>query len=466
MITNEQKQTYKALLKEQNALIKKFKKKGKRRFRFYILIGVILGIILGITGKRLEDKGFIEPDSFNTYLFFGFFLYFIFIFTHIIIHETGHLVFGLISGYSFKSFRIFSLTFIKTGDRIQRKKYSVKGTAGQCLMSPPKRNEDGSFPFVLYNLGGGLANLIVSLPFLAALMLTDNVIVSTIFISFATSGIMIAATNLIPMDLGVQNDGMNVKGMLKHKYLRDSFYLQLKVYDEMSNGKLITEYDPGVFAMPEDADIRYSLTAFNIMYKYYRYLAVHDFESAYEYLEKMLEKKNKYPIGTLNSLQAEQLFFMVLHHRPVQEIASLYKRMRIILNVSKTDISVQRIRYIYEALLSEEEKMDIMTLILNARPRKWKKCNLKKLRQDIERVAASYPVAGEAALHMDIIEYCSRLNMEQENNIHTKQDNNEDYTEQGRINNKDQESNMSYPVKGNSKNNKEPDDSNNSTETH
>ena len=31
---------------------------------------------------------------------------------HVIIHEAGHLVFGLLSGYRFVSFRIFSLTLV------------------------------------------------------------------------------------------------------------------------------------------------------------------------------------------------------------------------------------------------------------------------------------------------------------------------------------------------------------------
>jgi len=211
------------------------------------------------------------------------------------------------------------------------------------------------------------------------------------------------------LDLGAQNDGMNVKGMLKHKFLQDSFYLQLKVYAEMINGKLITEYDPEIFALPDDSADKYTLTAFNYMFTYYWILAGHDMEGAYGYLVKMLEKADKLPLATINVLQAEHLFFMVLHHRPVEEIASLYKRVRLIFTAAKKDISIQRIHYIYEALLSEEKKKDIMTLIMKKEPKKWKDCEINKFRKRLEDIAASYPLAGEAVMNMDLIEYCCQL---------------------------------------------------------
>lgn len=416
MITPEQKHTYKELEKQQKDLLKKVRKKSKWTNRIIIIIGAIVGFFLGLLGGIIEDKGIIKSDSYIWYLCLGLLIYLVCVVVHIIIHEAGHLVFGLLTGYKFLSFRIFSITFIKIDGRIQRKKYSIKGTAGQCILIPPERNEDGSFPFLLYNLGGGLANIIVSIPFIMAAALTDNAVLSTVFIAFSLSGIILGATNLIPMDLGVQNDGMNIKGMLKYRYLQDSFYLQLKVYKEMCKGKLITEYDPEIFALPDDKADRYTLTAFNYLYSYYRLLAEHDFDGAYEYLMELVDKAERFPISMLNSLQAEQLFFMVLHHRPVEEIAALYKYVRVVLKYTKNIIVYQRINYVYEALLSEDEKKDIMTLILNKSPKKWKECDFKKLRENVENTANTYPVTGEAKMHLDIINYyCQLKNTGQEN---------------------------------------------------
>jgi hypothetical protein len=66
-----------------------------------------------------------------------------------------------------------------------------------------------------------------------------------------------------------------------------------------------------------------------------------------------------------------------------------------------------------------------MTLINNKVPKKWKKCNLEKLKNDIDKIAASYPAIGEAVMNMDIIDYCCKLrNNEQENQLENRQENN------------------------------------------
>ena len=56
-----------------------------------------------------------------------------------LIHEAGHLVFGLLTCYRFVSFRIFNLTIINKAGKFAFRRFSVLGTAGQCLMSPPAR---------------------------------------------------------------------------------------------------------------------------------------------------------------------------------------------------------------------------------------------------------------------------------------------------------------------------------------
>ena len=88
---------------------------------------------------------------------------FISFFLHIILHEGGHLVCGLLSGYRFVSYRAGSIIWVKQGKQIVRKKFSIPGTGGQCLLDPPEPEEDGSFPSLLYNLGGGLSNLLFCL---------------------------------------------------------------------------------------------------------------------------------------------------------------------------------------------------------------------------------------------------------------------------------------------------------------
>lgn len=78
-----------------------------------------------------------------------------------ILHEAGHLVFGLASGYRFVSFRIGSLMWQKDGGKLRFCRFQLAGTGGQCLMAPPDLT-DGKMPYKLYNLGGALMNLIAA----------------------------------------------------------------------------------------------------------------------------------------------------------------------------------------------------------------------------------------------------------------------------------------------------------------
>ena len=53
------------------------------------------------------------------------------VFVQIILHEGGHLIFGLATGYRFVSFRVGSLTLIKEGGKFRFKRFSISGTGGQ-----------------------------------------------------------------------------------------------------------------------------------------------------------------------------------------------------------------------------------------------------------------------------------------------------------------------------------------------
>ena len=52
-------------------------------------------------------------------------------YAQIIIHEGGHLVCGLASGYRFVSFRVASLILYRDGSRLRFGRFSIAGTAGQ-----------------------------------------------------------------------------------------------------------------------------------------------------------------------------------------------------------------------------------------------------------------------------------------------------------------------------------------------
>ena len=81
---------------------------------------------------------------------------------HIILHEGGHLVTGLLTGYRFVSFRFLNFTLINKDGRLQWRNFELAGTGGQCLMAPPDKPLE-EINTRWYNAGGVLANILIVL---------------------------------------------------------------------------------------------------------------------------------------------------------------------------------------------------------------------------------------------------------------------------------------------------------------
>ena len=130
---------------------------------FSTLCMVLFGAALGIfAGKDLFE--IVEGVSFGEYLLHVAWLIVMMtaaFYLQTILHEGGHLVCGLLTGYRFVSFRIGSWMVQRENGRLRFHRYTLAGTAGQCLLAPPELT-NGKMPYKLYNLGGVLANLLAA----------------------------------------------------------------------------------------------------------------------------------------------------------------------------------------------------------------------------------------------------------------------------------------------------------------
>ena len=69
----------------------------------------------------------------------------------IIIHEAGHMLAALTSGWEFLSFRIFKFTISRKDGKFHFSVFHIPGTVGQCLMMPPEQPLSRSqFPFIIW----------------------------------------------------------------------------------------------------------------------------------------------------------------------------------------------------------------------------------------------------------------------------------------------------------------------------
>ena len=199
------------------------------------ILGImIVGAIIGYSVGKIAEGSLSSVDAPNIiFLFIAGVIAFI---LQVIVHEAGHLVFGLLSGYKFISFRVFDFKIIKDENGKLKIRYErLAGTGGQCLMRAPEYVE-GKFKYKLYLLGGVLFNLVFSIIFWLVLP-------SYYTLLFALIGFALAFLNLIPMGF---NDGMTYYHASKDETTRFILYLQLEYIYYQSIGKNLLIEQPTI----------------------------------------------------------------------------------------------------------------------------------------------------------------------------------------------------------------------------
>ena len=231
-------------------------KKEKKKFSWQKLLAVVFPLLLG-AACGVVIAVFLLPEldegmSFGEYLFqFALLLagMYLVMFLHIIVHEAGHLVFGLLTGYRFSSFRIGSFMLVKERGQLRFKRMSLAGTGGQCLLCPPEL-QDGKIPYVLYNLGGSLLNLVLSLLcFLLYLLWRGVPYLSPLLLMSTVIGVFFALSNGIPLRMnGVDNDGRNALSLGKDAEALRAFWVQMKINEQTASGLRLRDMPEEWFA--------------------------------------------------------------------------------------------------------------------------------------------------------------------------------------------------------------------------
>lgn len=411
-ITPEQLAIYTELVKEKKALRKKSNKGTLILYLVFVVIGGVIGgfgawfLDAGTSSSKIQPPFPVRDGWEILYFLVALVFFYLMIVVQTIIHEAGHLVFGLLTGYGFLSFRIFSFTLVKKDGKIVRKKLKVVGIPGQCLLTPPEWKEDGKYPYVWYNLGGGMLNLITSL--LAALLfLTHSPLAYWGAGIFILTGVILGLTNIIPMSMGVPNDGKNCLLCAKSRENQRAFYLQLKMNAMMSDGVSVKDMPEEFFVIDGDVPLN-PLTFFVGSMKYYRYLQMDEFGQAKEWLATMEQQAEKLPLAFVNSFDLERIYCMLREDAPLEEVAATRAVLMPVFLQNK-DLSILRVKYAYCVLLTEEERELIDWLVYSKKgklPKKLPKSKpetAEQLYEDMEVALEKHPVIGEAQMYMDLV---------------------------------------------------------------
>jgi hypothetical protein len=301
------------------------------------------------------------------------------IFFHIIVHEAGHMVFGLLTGYRFSSFRVGSFMWMREDGRLTLKRLTVAGTGGQCLMCPPDL-KDGKIPVVLYNLGGALVNVILGGLFLAGYWLAPGVpFLSPLLLILAVVGFMTALMNGIPMRMGtVDNDGYNAFSLSKSPEALEAFWVQLKAAEQSSKGVRLRDMPADWFAVPTDEAMQNSMVATRGVLACNRLMDEEKFEEADARMAHLLAIDSGI-VGLHRSLLiCDRLYVELIgENRPTVIEGMMTKEQQKFMKAMKRFPSVLRTRYAM-ALLHERDT-----------------AKAEAVKSEFEKAAKTYPYAHE-----------------------------------------------------------------------
>lgn len=305
------------------------------------------------------------------------------------IHEGGHLLFGLLTGYRFVSFRVGSFTLITQNGKLTRKCFRIPGTLGQCLMDPPEPIDD-KFPATLYHLGGSLLNLIVSaiLFGIAALLWMSGLTAGVPpFFLVGAIGVLLALSNLLPIKMsGVATDGYNALKMGKDPLADRSFWLQLRINALQTAGMRLRDMPEEYFTLPTDADLsNVHITS----WAYFRFCYLFDlreFTAAEDFARPFLTKESKLLGIYQNELRCDLLFLMLLAAAPREEIDGLYTmELQKYVKATACYPSRQRLLYAYAKLILNDQAACQTAL------------------EQFQKVSKTHPFPGEVAGEAELV---------------------------------------------------------------
>lgn len=200
----------------------------------------------------------------------------------IVTHELGHLIFGLLTGYRFISFRIFSFMLVKSEGKWAIRRMSIPGTGGQCLMAPPPK-KNGKFPFVLYNLGGILFCGILSLIPMIIGLSGQKADFRMLFFIFGSVSFVMNLFNAIPTNgKSMLNDATNLKMAFKSDVAKRAFWNQLEYAALNAQNISSADMPEELFFMPDKKDFSNPLVFWQVLAAVDRAEAMGEYEKAWE----------------------------------------------------------------------------------------------------------------------------------------------------------------------------------------
>lgn len=275
---------------------------------------------------------------------------------HIFAHETGHMIFGMLTGYKFISIRFGNIIFVNTESGIKIRKYEVSGTGGQCLMMSPEKPLE-EMPVFWYNMGGCIVNIVLCA--VAALIFnfltTDNLFINMFFVSFIIMGMNVGAVNALPLsELGA--DGANAIMLVRNINARKAFINSLIMTKTLSEGKSINELPESFFEFDRSIPLDNILVTSQAVTYFNKLFCDRRFDEALEAGEYIIENAKSISSLREGSLLANIVFIYMVHLKNFTYAGELYNKYKKKIKQTFSLINGQRFYYAYYKLYVRDDK--------------------------------------------------------------------------------------------------------------
>ncbi|MBQ9759805.1 MAG: M50 family metallopeptidase [Clostridia bacterium] len=308
-------------------------------------------------------------------------------FLQVILHELGHMVLGLVSGYRFSSFRIGRTMLIKKDGKMQWKRFSLAGTGGQCLMIPP--DWEGKRPkTVMFLLGGCLFNLVFGALFLCLAYIFYDVFWAMLFFgACGVIGVLSFLLNGIPLrtDL-IVNDGYNALAMRRDPETARELCIHLVMNAKSVEGVRLCEMPAEWFAEPTEAQMKNAVFAERAVFACNRLMDERRFEDAAVRIRSLLDSDAAVVGVHRKLLLCDLLFCELVGARRAEVLGELYTREQYnFMRLMKEYPAVIRTEYAYAVLYQHDGSKARMLL------------------DAFEKCAKTYPNEGDILTEREII---------------------------------------------------------------
>lgn len=328
--------------------------KALPRFMAGLLIGAAEGVLLLLMINRIPDlSAGAEFGLYYAAIALDYALYVV----ETILHEAGHLIFGLLTGWRFVSFRVRSAIWIRGADgSIRRGRLTVPGTAGQCLLAPPPGRKD-DYPYQLYNMGGVIMNLLTAVIFgLLTAVFWNRPLAALVLMEVALVGLRMALVNGLPLRGPVNNDGRNHYFLRQSADARRALRIELSAAAAEAEGKCLREMPDKWFKPFPEAAMDNPLIASIAVLAAERKLDAFDLAGAEADIRALLARDEGLTMLSKAALTIDGAFCELVGGHPGDLCEALgspaYRR---ILKSMRRSLSLLRTRYA-EALLKNNDE--------------------------------------------------------------------------------------------------------------